>query len=50
MLQRLQIAFAQVKTGNSSENSPNYINLIKSDKLYILYIEQKKSLKKYVTI
>ena len=42
MLQRLPIALVQVKAGNTSE--------IKSDKLYILCIEQKKLLKKYTTL
>ena len=39
MLQRLPIAFAQVKAGNNSENLLNEI----------LCINQKKSLKKYIT-
>ena len=42
LLQRLPIALAQVKAGNNSENL-----LKKSDKLSILYINQKKSPKKY---
>ena len=42
MLQRLPIALAQVKTGNTSGNT--------SGKSYILCIEQKKLLKKYITI
>ena len=42
MLQRLPIALAQVKSGNTSENF-----LIKSDKSYIFSLEQKKLLKKY---
>ena len=41
MFQRLPIALAQVKAGNTSKNL---------DKLYILCIEQKKLLKKYTTI
>ena len=45
MLQRLQIEFAQVKAGNTSENL-----LVKSEKSYILFIERKKFLKKYITI
>ena len=40
MLQRLPIALAQVKAGNNSENLLNEIR-------QILYINQKKSLKKY---
>ena len=43
VLQRLPIALAQEKAGNTSEN-------LKSDKLYILFIEKKKLLKKYTTI
>ena len=42
MLQRLPIALAQVRSGNTSENF-----LIKSDKSYIFSLEQKKLLKKY---
>ena len=42
MLQRLSIALAQVKAGNTSENL-----LMKSEKSYILCIEKKKSLKNY---
>ena len=41
MLQRLPIALAQVKAGNTFE-----IYLMKSNRSYILCIEQKKSLKK----
>ena len=37
MLQRLPIGLAQVKVGNTSENY-----FIKSDKPYILCIEQKE--------
>ena len=44
MLQRLSIALAQVKAGNSSENVLNEIRQI------ILCIEKKKLLKKYITI
>ena len=44
MLQRLQIALAQVKAGNTSENLLNEIRQI------ILYIKQKKLLKTYTTI
>ena len=40
MLQRLPIALAQVKAGNNSKNLLNEIR-------QILYINQKKSLKKY---
>ena len=43
MLQRLPIALAQAKVCNTSEN------WMKSDKLYIFYIEQKRLLKKYTT-
>ena len=46
MLQRLPIALAQIKAGNTSEN----ILKMKSDKLYILFIEKKKFLKKYTKI
>ena len=42
MLQRLPIVPAQVKAGNNSENS-----LMKSGKLFILCINQRKLLKKY---
>ena len=45
MLQRLPIALAQVKAGNTSENLLN-----ESDKTYELYIEQRESLKKCITI
>ena len=45
MLQRLPIALSQVKAGNTSENLLNEIR-----KTYILCIEQKKLLKKYITI
>ena len=45
MLWRLPVALAQVKASNTSENL-----LIKSHKLYVLCNEQKKLLKKYVTI
>ena len=45
MLQRLPIALAQVKTCNTSENLLN-----KSDKLYVICIEQEKLLKKYIMI
>ena len=44
-LQRLPIALTQVKAGNTSENYP-----MKSIKPYIPCIEQKKLLKKYITI
>ena len=43
MLQRLPIALAQVKSGNTSENLGNETN-----KLYILCIEQKKLRQKYI--
>ena len=42
MLQRLEIALAQVKSVNTSENLLNYICRI----IYIFFIEQKKLLKK----
>ena len=42
MLKRLPIALAQVKTGNNSESLLNEIRQI-----IILYIDQKKLLKKY---
>ena len=45
MLQGLPIALAQVKAVNTFENL-----LMKSDKLYILCIERKKLLKKYIII
>ena len=45
MLQRLPIGLAQVKAGNTSENY-----FIKSDKPYILCIEQNESLGNYITI
>ena len=41
MLQRLPIAFAQVKAGNTSKNL-----LMKSGKSYTFFIEQNKFLKK----
>ena len=44
MLKRLPIALAQVKAGNFSESLLN-----ESDRLFILYINQKKLLKKYTT-
>ena len=43
MLQRLPIAHAQVKAGNNSENL-----LMKSEKIFILCISQKKLLKKCI--
>ena len=43
MLQRLRIAIAQVKSGNTSENLINKIRCI-------LYIQQKKLLIKYIKI
>ena len=45
MLQRLLIALAHIKAGNTSENLLNEV-FVKS---YILCIEQKKLLKKYIT-
>ena len=44
MFQRLLIVIAQAKAGNISENLLNKIYLI------ILYIKQKRLLKKYITI
>ena len=41
LVQRLLVALAQVKAGNNSENL-----LMKSDKLFTLCVNQKKSLKK----
>ena len=46
MLQRLSIALAQIKPRNASKK----LTKLKSDKLYIICIEQKKLLKKYITI
>ena len=46
MLKRLPIALAQVKAGNNSES---LLNEIRSDRLFILCIDQKKLLKKYTT-
>ena len=45
MLQRLPIALVQIKPGNTSENLQNELR-----QPYILCIEQKKLLKKYITI
>ena len=45
MLQRLPIALAQVKAGNTFKNLE-----MKPDKLYILCIKEKKLLKKYIII
>ena len=45
MLQRLRIALAQVRTGNTAENLLNKIR-----KMIDLCIEQKILLKKYITI
>ena len=45
MIQRLPIALAQVRAGNNSENLLNKIRQI-----VIFCINQKKSLKKYITI
>ena len=42
MLQRMSTALAQVKAGNNSENYR-----MKSDKVFVLCINQKKSQKKY---
>ena len=44
MLQRLPIAFAQVKAGNTSEN------LITEIRQIMYYLYQKKNIKKYITI
>ena len=44
MLPKLPIALAQVKPGSTLK-----IYSMKSDESYILCIEQKKSLKKYIT-
>ena len=46
MLQRLPIAFAQVKAGYTSEKILNEISQI----IYILCIEQNKVLKMYIII
>ena len=46
MLQRLQIALAQVKAGNTSENLLNEIRQI----LYSLYQAKEVIKKKYITI
>ena len=43
MLEGLPIALAQVKAHNTSENLQ-----IKSNRLYILRVEQKKLLKRYI--
>ena len=48
MLQRLTTPLTQVKSGNSSENL--LIEIRQVMKWYILYTEQKKLLRKYVTI
>ena len=45
MLQRLPIALAQVKAGNTLKTY-----YMKLDIIYTLYIKQKKLLKKYTTI
>ena len=45
MFQRLPIALTQAEAGNTSENLLN-----KNRKLYILYIDQTKLLKKYIII
>ena len=45
MIQRLPIALAQEKAGNTSENLLNEIR-----QKYILYIKQKKLLKRYITL
>ena len=45
MVKRLSIALAQVKAGNRSENILNEIQ-----KINIFFFEQKKLLKKYITI
>ena len=42
MLQRLPIALAQVNVGNNSENLLNEL-----DKLFIIFISQKKLINKY---
>ena len=44
MFQRLPIPLAQVKAGNTYENLLNEFRQI------ILYLKQKKLLKKYITI
>ena len=43
ILQRLPIALAQIKAGNNSENLLNEVR-----KLFILCVNQKKSLKRYI--
>ena len=43
MLQQLLIAATRVKAGNASENLLNY-------KSFVIWIEKKKLLKKYITI
>ena len=45
MIQRLPIALAQEKAGNTSENLLNEIC-----QKYILYIKQKELLKRYITL
>ena len=45
MRKRLIIALPQVKAGNTSENIPNEIR-----QSYIFSIEQKRLLKRYITI
>ena len=42
MLQRLPIALAQLNVGNNSENLLNEL-----DKLFIIFISQKKLINKY---
>ena len=44
MLQRIPISLTQVNAGNTSENLQNQIRQI----LYMLCIEQRKLLKKYI--
>ena len=44
MLQKLPIALAKVKPGNNSES---LLNEIRQKKKYVLFINQKKSPKKY---
>ena len=50
MLQRFSIALEQVKVDKTSKKEVKNIYIIKSDKSYPLCTQQKKSLKKYMTV
>ena len=50
MLQRFSIALEQVKVDKTSKKEVKNIYIIKLDKSYPLCTQQRKSLKKYITV